>query len=82
MVLGATDVLHAEDLPDAVLEHGRTESLDDGFHARVVAHKRALIQEAVERAGSVAAAARDLGLQPTYLHRLIRNLDVRGERQG
>lgn len=77
VVLGTTDVLHAEDLPEPLLESAHAEPLDTGFHARVVAHKRAVIEDAMHcTGGNVAAAARALGLQPTYLHRLIRNLRV------
>jgi len=40
--------------------------------------KRELIMRAFERAGqSHADAARLLGVHPNYLHRLIRNLDLR-----
>jgi transcriptional regulator with GAF, ATPase, and Fis domain len=47
----------------------------------VAAHKRAVIQDALERSGgNVAQAARLLELQPTYLHRLIRNLGIREDR--
>jgi transcriptional regulator with GAF, ATPase, and Fis domain len=53
-------------------------SPDEGFHARVAAHRQEIIREALERSGgNVAQAARLLGLQPTYLHRLIRNLEIK-----
>jgi transcriptional regulator with GAF, ATPase, and Fis domain len=75
VVLGSTDMVLAEDLPETLLERYEADSHDGRFHARVAAHKRSVIQEALHRAGgNVAAAARALGLQPTYLHRLIRNL--------
>ena len=52
----------------------------EGFHGKVAASKREIIREALQRSGgNVAQAARDLDLQPTYLHRLIKNL---GARQG
>jgi transcriptional regulator with GAF, ATPase, and Fis domain len=39
-----------------------------------------LIRAAVAEAeGNITRAAGRLGLQPTYLHRLIRNLDLRRE---
>jgi transcriptional regulator with GAF, ATPase, and Fis domain len=36
-----------------------------------------LLRPLQRNGGNVAAAARELELQVTYLHRLIRNLDVR-----
>ena len=40
--------------------------------------KRDIIRGALERSGgNVARAARELDLQPTYLHRLIKNLGIR-----
>jgi transcriptional regulator with GAF, ATPase, and Fis domain len=46
----------------------------------VAAAKRNLIREALQRSGgNVARAARELGLQPTYLHRLVRNLAIRDD---
>jgi Nif-specific regulatory protein len=51
-----------------------------GYHAQVAANKREIIREALERSsGNVARTARALDLQPTYLHRLIRNLGLRDE---
>jgi Nif-specific regulatory protein len=78
VVLGSSDVILPEDLPETLLESHGLDDTPTGYHARVAAHKRDLIVEALERhGGSVAAAARELALQPTYLHRLIRHLGVR-----
>ncbi len=47
------------------------------FHEAVNEHKRRLLVEAIERNhGNRAAAARDLGLQRTYLYRLAKQLDI------
>ncbi len=47
------------------------------FHEAVNEHKRRLISEAICRNdGNRAAAARELGLQRTYLYRLAKQLDV------
>jgi len=81
VVLGSTDVVHVDDLPEALLERASEDGTHTGFHGRVATQKRAIICEALERAGgNVASAARDLGLQATYLHRLIRNLGIREDR--
>jgi Nif-specific regulatory protein len=78
VVLGSAEMIMPEDLPDNVLEAQATSDESSGFHARVSQHKRDLIREALaESSGNVAQAARELGLQPTYLHRLIKNLGVR-----
>jgi transcriptional regulator with GAF, ATPase, and Fis domain len=39
--------------------------------------KKHLIVDAVEQSRSYAEAARILGLHPNYLHRLIRNLELK-----
>jgi transcriptional regulator with GAF, ATPase, and Fis domain len=51
-------------------------SLD--YHATVESTKRDLILRAFEQADqNHAAAAKLLGVHPNYLHRLIRNLDLK-----
>ena len=48
------------------------------YHEGVTRLKKELILTAVEKAGgSVTEAAMLLGVHPNYLHRLIRNLDLR-----
>ncbi|HVS00236.1 MAG TPA: helix-turn-helix domain-containing protein [Thermoanaerobaculia bacterium] len=50
------------------------------FHRDPVKTKKQLIRAAVaEAGGNITRAAARLGPQPTYLHRLIRNLDLRAE---
>jgi DNA-binding NtrC family response regulator len=78
VVLGHSDVITPEDLPESLLEASAAADSLHGFHGKVAATKRDIIREALHRnGGNVAAAARELELQVTYLHRLIRNLDVR-----
>jgi transcriptional regulator with GAF, ATPase, and Fis domain len=40
---------------------------------------RLILSAVAETEGNITRAAARLGLQPTYLHRLIRNLDLRDE---
>jgi transcriptional regulator with GAF, ATPase, and Fis domain len=48
------------------------------FHDAVKQTKKDLIVRAVEEAGgNYNAAARRLGLHPNYLHRLIKNLELK-----
>ncbi|MGH9325661.1 MAG: sigma 54-interacting transcriptional regulator [Terriglobia bacterium] len=81
IVLGSGDVIEVEDLPESLLEfqpalgEARTR-----FHEALQLTKRQLILEAMEQAGGVyTEAAKRLGLHPNYLHRLIRNLNLRDE---
>ncbi len=49
-----------------------------GFHEQIRALKRQVLQEAIEAAGGVKSlAAERLGLRPSYLSRLMKNLDMR-----
>ena len=70
-----------EDLPEAVIEQSvGLEGEAMGYQEQVVRLKRKLIIDAVKTAdGNITAAAEALGLHPNYLHRLIRNLDLRSE---
>ena len=81
MVLGSTDLLLPEDLPDSVLDAvpGEAGSASE-FHAAVREAKRQLIRAALGEAnGNYTKAAKNLGLQRNYFHRLIRNLDLHDE---
>ena len=80
VVLGGSDRIVADDLPEAVLES--SVALPDGaaaaYHRAVIETKRRLILDAIERSGgNYTAAARLLGINPTYLHRLVKNLQLR-----
>ncbi|HEX6904891.1 MAG TPA: sigma 54-interacting transcriptional regulator [Thermoanaerobaculia bacterium] len=80
VVLGEGELIGAGDLPETVLEAapaGRGAAVGE-YHEAVNGFKRRLILDAVEQAGgNITKAAELLGLNPTYLHRLIRNLDLR-----
>ena len=78
IVLGSTDIVLAEDLPESVLESVPSGGAPPSeFHAAVAEAKRQLIRAALAEAnGSYTNAAKRLGLQRNYLHRLIRNLDL------
>ncbi len=81
VVLGSTETIPPEDLPEAVLEtRPAAEVPEGGYHEAVNEAKKRLILAAVgEARGSFTEAAKALGLHPNYLHRLVRNLDLRGE---
>ena len=85
IVLGATDRILVEDLPEAIIETRAplaSPAAAQNFYEAVNTAKRGLIFDAVRQArGNYTEAARLLGMHPNHLHRLIRNLDIRGELQ-
>lgn len=80
VVLGATDHILPEDLPEATLESeaAPTTASAPRYHDAVTQTKKQIILSAMDQAkGSYTEAARLLGVHPNYLHRLIRNLNLR-----
>lgn len=83
VVLGEGELIHPEDLPETVLESApavdRTQPLGK-YHDTVNAFKQRLILDAIAQAGgNISRAAELLDLNPTYLHRLIRNFDLKDQ---
>jgi len=82
VVLGTTDRILPEDLPEAVLEtdHVSDTSTTLKYHEAVTQTKRQIILDAMTQAkGNYTEAAKLLGVHPNYLHRLITNLNLRDE---
>jgi len=79
LVLGSTESVQPEDLPDSVIDAGGSAAVSPGgFNASITEAKKRLILETLERAGgSHTEAARLLDLHPNSLHRLIRNLNLK-----
>jgi Nif-specific regulatory protein len=79
LVLGNSDMILPEDLPESLLERNPPPDMNEAkYHAAVKELKKQLILDAVEQThGSYADAARVLGVHPNYLHRLIRNLELK-----
>ena len=83
VVLGSTEMILPEDLPESVLEQsgpdGRTATaLHDGIREA----KRVLIERAIDQAGgNYTEAARILGVHANHLFRLIRTLDMQPKRK-
>jgi two-component system, NtrC family, response regulator HydG len=82
VVLGTTDHILPDDLPEVLLESAAA-SVDErtsNFHDKVLRTKKQTILEAMKQSGgNYTAAAKLLGLHPNYLHRLIRNLNLKDE---
>jgi Nif-specific regulatory protein len=79
VVIGSSSFILAEDLPETLLESSPpSTAASAGYHEAVRHLKKQLILGAFEQGGgSITEAANVLGLNSNYLHRLIRNLDLR-----
>ncbi|HUJ20843.1 MAG TPA: sigma 54-interacting transcriptional regulator [Bryobacteraceae bacterium] len=79
VVLGSSDFILPEDLPEAVLETERPAGFAIAkYHETVADAKKQVILRAVEQAGgNYTEAAKILGVHPNYLHRLIRNMNLK-----
>ena len=81
LVMGSSEMVLLEDLPESLLEQNQPEEITEGkYHASVKALKKQLILDAVEQTrGNYVEAAGILGVHANYLHRLIRNLALKEE---
>jgi Nif-specific regulatory protein len=82
VVLGCSDRILAEDLPETLLERPpAADAAETGrLHHALNEMKKKLVLEAFEIAGErFADAAKHLGVHPNHLHRLVRNLELRDE---
>ena len=84
VVLGTTDDIVPEDLPETITEAARLPAsgapVADDIHATVVETKKRAILAAFRKAGGhYTETARLLGVHPNYLHRLIRNLGLKSQ---
>jgi len=79
LVLGSSEMILPEDLPESLLERPAAPEMNEAkYHVALKELKKQLIRDAVEQTqGSYADAARILGVHPNYLHRLIRNLELK-----
>jgi transcriptional regulator with GAF, ATPase, and Fis domain len=80
VVIGSSDMILPEDLPEPLLETSSpgTGETPTKYHNAIRNLKKQLILEALDQAdGSFTQAAKILGVHANYLHRLIKNLDLR-----
>jgi transcriptional regulator with GAF, ATPase, and Fis domain len=79
LVMGASDSVLLEDLPESLLEQESPAEMHEGkYHASMKELKKQLIVDAVEQTGgNYVEAAGILGVHANYLHRLIRNLGLK-----
>ncbi|HTW57112.1 MAG TPA: sigma 54-interacting transcriptional regulator [Terriglobales bacterium] len=81
LVVGSSDAVLLEDLPEALLEQEPPADMSEGkYHASVKELKKRLIVDAVvQTRGNYVDAAGVLGVHANYLHRLIKNLGLKDE---
>jgi transcriptional regulator with GAF, ATPase, and Fis domain len=80
IVMGLTDEILPEDLPEALLEEQSAGLATARYHNVLNQTKKQLVLTALDEAtGSPIEAARILGIHPKYLHRLIRNLQLKSD---
>jgi transcriptional regulator with GAF, ATPase, and Fis domain len=79
LVLSVSDVIQPEDLPESILEKGLASNNGGAkYHNEVKELKKQLILNALEETNrNYTEAAQVLGVHVNYLHRLIRNLDLK-----
>ncbi len=78
IVLGLTDEILPEDLPGGLLEEQAAGLSDARYHSILNQTKKKAILGAIEEAkGSFVEAANLLGIHPKYLHRLVKNLNLK-----
>src|SRR5215216_6033769 len=78
VVLGTTDLILPEDLPEAVLEARLSSTSPLRYHEAVTQAKKQIILDAAAQVnGNFAEAARLLGVHPNYLQRLVQNLQIK-----
>jgi transcriptional regulator with GAF, ATPase, and Fis domain len=79
LVLSASEAIRPEDLPEAVLD--KALASDGGgarYHKKLREVKKQLILDALKECdGNYTEAAQILGVHANYLHRLIRNLNLK-----
>jgi len=79
VVVGASDLILPEDLPDTLVETATNQGPSTAkYHDAIRDLKKQLILNALEQSGgNITEAAKLLGVHGNYLHRLMRNLDLR-----
>ena len=79
VVLGSTDLILPEDLPEAVLETAASAGAPiTKFYDAIRETKKRLILDALQQAhGNYTEAARTLGVHPNNLHRLVRTMSLK-----
>ena len=81
VVIGNSERILPEDLPESIQESAQgTASTPPKYHEAIRSLKKQVILSALEQGeGSMTEAAKLLGVHANYLHRLMRNLELRAK---
>ncbi|HSR68767.1 MAG TPA: sigma 54-interacting transcriptional regulator [Acidobacteriota bacterium] len=81
VVMGSEEFIQPEDLPEHILETGTARGgYSPRYHAAIKQFRKDILLKALRGAGgNFTKAAKSLGIHPNYLHRLVTQLDLRGE---
>jgi Nif-specific regulatory protein len=79
VVIGSSDRILAEDLPETLLESAKSGPTSPAkYHDAIRNLKKQMILGALDQSsGNITEAAKLLGVHANYLHRLMRNLELR-----
>jgi transcriptional regulator with GAF, ATPase, and Fis domain len=82
VVIGTSEMILPEDLPESLQEGAPGEAETAKYHEAIRKLKKHMILNALEQAGgNMTEAAKVLGVHGNYLHRLMRNLELRPKRR-
>jgi len=78
LIVGETNPLEADDLPESVLAAPASQAMPTGYYARLEDYGRTLLENALKDTnGNHAEAGRILGLSKGYVGRLVRKWKIR-----
>jgi len=78
VVLGATELITPEDLPEIVEREAIVDAPAAGYFETIREAKRQLVTKTLRQTGgNFTEAAKLLGMHPNNLHRLVTNLNLR-----
>jgi Nif-specific regulatory protein len=78
VVIGSSDRILAEDLPETLLESAKSGATSPAkYHHAIRNLKKQLILGALDQSSGITEAAKLLGVHANYLHRLMRNFELR-----
>jgi transcriptional regulator with PAS, ATPase and Fis domain len=78
IVLGSSDIILPEDLPENILDTAPPEAPSSTYQNSTREAKKQIVLKALEDAGwNINEAAKHLGIHPNNLYRLMRNLGIK-----